>query len=88
MGQTVEAVFENGIFKIVDPSALRLAEGQKVKLVVEEQPQSKEWPSELLASTYDGLSEQEIDEIERIALDRRDFFSRRIADLRLEDWPK
>jgi len=76
MEQTVEAIFENGSFKVIDPSALHLSEGQKVKLVVEEQPKRKEGPLELLTSMYDGLSEQEIDEIERIILDRRDFFRR------------
>ena len=78
MEQAVEAVFENGTFKVADPSALHLSEGQKVKLVVEEQARPKDDPLELLTGMYEGLSEQEIDEIERIILDRRDFFGRDI----------
>ncbi|MCG3159489.1 MAG: hypothetical protein JMDDDDMK_00478 [Acidobacteria bacterium] len=35
-------------------------------------------PLELAAQVYEGLSESEIDEIERIALDRNDFFGERI----------
>ncbi len=53
-----------------------------------EQAPPKQDVMELLAGIYEGLSEQEIDEIERIALDRRDFFSRSIADLHLEEWPE
>jgi len=43
---------------------------------------------ELLAGVDKGLSEQEIDEIQRVALDRCDFFNRSIPDLRLEEWPE
>ena len=43
MEQAVEAVFENGIFKVGDPSALNLFNGQTVKLLIEETPRlSKE----------------------------------------------
>ncbi|MGH9802583.1 MAG: antitoxin family protein [Blastocatellia bacterium] len=77
MEQAVEAVFENGIFRVIEPSVLHIPEGQKVKLMVEETVQPGRQDSlELLTTMYDGLSEQEIDEIERIILDRRDFFGR------------
>ncbi|MEK7832820.1 MAG: hypothetical protein AAB401_17140 [Acidobacteriota bacterium] len=56
--------------------------------VAGEQSPSKPDVLELLTKMYEGLSEQEIDDIECIALDRRDFFSRSIADLHLEEWPK
>ena len=78
MEQVVEAVFENGSFKVVDSSTLHLSEGQKVKLTVEEPLLPKDDPVELLTKMYEGLSEQEIDEIEKIILDRRDFFGRDI----------
>ena len=43
MEQAVEAVFENGIFKVGDPSILNLSNGQTVKLLIEETPRlSKE----------------------------------------------
>lgn len=74
MEQTVEAVFENGSFKVLDPSLLHLSEGQQVRLVIEEEKQSAQDILALAAKVYEGLSKDEIDEIERIALDRRDFF--------------
>ncbi len=74
MEQTVEAVFENGSFKVVDPSPLHLSEGQRVKLIVEESKRSANDILALAAKVYEGLSENEIDEIERIAFDRQDFF--------------
>ncbi len=71
MTQTCEAVFENGVFRPLElPTAL--ADGQRVRLIVEAGE-----PTDVLALAawvYEGLSEAEIKEIERIALDRRDFF--------------
>ena len=43
---------------------------------------------DLAIKVYEGLSEEEIDEIERIALDRRNFFSRSIDELGLDEWPE
>ena len=79
MEQAIEAIFENGTFKIIDPSAfLHLSEGQKVKLVIEEPSRVATDMLALAAQVYEGLSEKEIDEIEQIALDRRDFFGENI----------
>ena len=39
--------------------------------------EQKESSLELLGQVYDGLSEEEIDEIERIILDRRPWFPER-----------
>jgi predicted DNA-binding antitoxin AbrB/MazE fold protein len=70
---TVEAVFENGVFRpLVEPSAV-VTEGQHVRLVVE-LPDATEDILALATSVYDGLSSQEIDELEQIVLDRQDFF--------------
>lgn len=73
--QIVEAVFENGAFHPVDPGRVTIAEGQRVRLLVDDQttPAALESAFEV----YRGLSADEIDEIERIALDRSRFFSRR-----------
>jgi len=78
MEQAVEAIFENGTFKVLDLSALHLSEGQKVKLRVEEPSLTPSEMFALAARIYEGLSDQEIEEIERIALDRRDFFGENI----------
>ncbi len=70
---TVEAIFENGVFRpLTEPTAL-VSEGQHVRLMVE-LPDATEDILALVTSVYDGLSSEEIDELEQIALDRQDFF--------------
>jgi predicted DNA-binding antitoxin AbrB/MazE fold protein len=62
--ETVEAVYEHGSFRLVTPVDLKLSEGQKVHLVVE--PIEK--PEEILAwaaRVYEGLTDEEIDSIEK-----------------------
>ena len=56
----------------INPANLIIEEGQRVKIVVE----SDELPAVLQLATqvYDGLTSEEIAEVEKIALDRRDFF--------------
>jgi len=73
MEQMLEAVFENGTFRLLEPSAVALVDGQHVRLTVE----TEVTPDDVLAlaeRVYDDLSEEEIDEVERISLDRRMFF--------------
>jgi predicted DNA-binding antitoxin AbrB/MazE fold protein len=73
MKQIVEAIYENGVFKPMKP--LNFFEGQQVQLEIENIPEAN--PDDLLelaGMVYDGLTGQEIDEIEKIATDRRDFF--------------
>jgi len=60
MEQAVEAIFENGNFKIIDPAALTLNEGQRVKLLVEEPSQSTPGSLELAARGDEELSKEEI----------------------------
>ena len=76
--QNFEAVFENGVLRPL--ANLQLREGQSVKLTVEND--STLTPEEMLqlaAQVYEGLSEQDIEEIEQIACKRSDFFSLNIA---------
>jgi predicted DNA-binding antitoxin AbrB/MazE fold protein len=73
--QSLDAVYEHGVFRVLDPQELAIPEGQRVRLVVE--PAAKLSPDEMLElafEVYDGLSPEEIQEIERIALDRSNFF--------------
>lgn len=73
MKQIVEAIYENGVFKPVKP--LIFFEGQQVQLEIEDLSEAN--PDDLLelaAMVYDGLTDQEIDEVEEVATDRRDFF--------------
>lgn len=79
MQHILDAVYENGVFRPLKPP--EIPEGQQVRLVIESSATPK--PDEMLklaAQVYQGLSDQEIDEIEQIALDRRDFFSPRSND--------
>jgi len=71
---TVEAIFEDGVFKPVERPGI--SEGERVQLTVE----TTTWPEhedplELAARVYRGLRPEEIDEIERIALERALFFT-------------
>lgn len=75
MKQTINAIYENGVFRPLKSPAI--SEGQQVRLIVE--TISDPTPEELLelaAKVYQGLSAEQSDEIEQIALNRRDFFGR------------
>ena len=77
MSETVEAIYENGVFKPV--KAPRISEGQHVRLTVETAPGAA--PEELLklaAEVYQGLSDKQIHEIEAVALNRTDFFNKQV----------
>ncbi len=70
--ETVEAVYEHGGFRLVAPFDLKLAEGQKVRLVVE--PLEK--PDEILAlaaRVYEDLTDEQIDSIAEHSRRRADF---------------
>src|SRR5207248_2821267 len=86
MTQTIEAVYEQGVFKPLE--RVKLKDGEKVKLSIE-QKQQKLATDEMLRlaqKVYEGLSEQDIAEIEAIALDRSNFG--RITGLTLDCWTR
>ena len=74
MRQTMDAVFENGAFKPLGPAKLTLSPGQRVRLIVETPIENDENVLKLASQVYEGLSDEEIDEIEHIVLDRSSFF--------------
>jgi predicted DNA-binding antitoxin AbrB/MazE fold protein len=76
MSQVIEAVFENGCFRLIEPKTISLHEGQNVRLTIETEESGKELLA-LAAEIYKGLSEEEIKEVEKIALDRKVFFDER-----------
>jgi predicted DNA-binding antitoxin AbrB/MazE fold protein len=76
MTQTVEAIYQNGSFRVIEPKDIPLHEGQNVRLTIEASGNGDDILA-LATDVYDGLSESEIDEIEEIALDRTDFFDRK-----------
>lgn len=78
MKQTVNAIYENGVFRPLKTP--EISEGQQVRLIVETRSDSNpEDLLELAAQVYQGLSAEQIDEIEQIALNRRDFFGEKTA---------
>ena len=77
MINNLDAVFENGAFRPVGDSEISLSNGDRVRLIVEPIHQDAELDVlKLAAKVYTGLSDEDISEIEKIALDRTTFFSR------------
>jgi predicted DNA-binding antitoxin AbrB/MazE fold protein len=76
MTQTLDAVFKDGSFKPLSNGSLPFAEGQRVKLTVETPAEAQDDLIELVAQIYDGLTEEDMNEVERLALDRSSFFGR------------
>jgi predicted DNA-binding antitoxin AbrB/MazE fold protein len=76
--ESIEAVYEHGGFRPIATVDMNLAEGQKVRLVVE----TIDKPDDILAlaaQVYEDLSEAQIDSIERHARRREDFFGERMS---------
>lgn len=78
--QNVEAIFEEGVFKPLQPIN-DLREHQRVTLTVTPQPakvsdEEIEAMLELAFETYEGLSEEQIRAIEAARLDQEQFFKR------------
>jgi len=72
--ETIDAIYVHGVFKPLQ--ALAIPEGQRVRLVVETVNPTPEDLLALAAQVYEGLSSEQVDAIEEIALDRRDFFGK------------
>lgn len=67
--ETLEASFEHGVIRLVQPPSVPLREGQHVRIVVE----TEETPDIILAlaaDVYKGLSSQDMTDVEQIALQR------------------
>lgn len=66
--QLYEATFPNGVFRPKHLVSEAIAEGRHVRLVVE--IEEKGDVLDLATGVYEGLSDEEIDEIEKVARDR------------------
>lgn len=75
MQHAIDAIYENGTFRPVHREVLAITEGQRVRITVDEggDPEALR----LAMSVFDGLSDDDIKEIEGIALDRGSFFGPR-----------
>jgi predicted DNA-binding antitoxin AbrB/MazE fold protein len=78
MNDVIEAIYENGAFRPLHPELVAVANGQLVQLTLKNADKLN--PIERAARVYAGLSEQDIEEIERIALDRKNYFGTRGAE--------
>ena len=73
MVKTIEAIYENGVFKPMSPLP-DISEHKKVTLVIEDNhEESCDILSLLPRKVYDGLSQKDIEDIENLALDRNHF---------------
>lgn len=73
MIQYIDAIYEDGVFRPVYMPAHPLAEGQHVRIVIDAvSPQDS---LSLAVRVYEGLSEEDVKDVERIALDRSNFFT-------------
>ncbi len=71
MSQHIEAIYEDGVLKPLQP--LQLPEHQRVKVTIDEMPESPEDALKAWQRVYEGLSDEEIAELEAIILDRSNF---------------
>lgn len=75
--QTITAIYQNGIFKPLKPVSDEISEGDEVVISVKSKQESVNEIMKLAENFYEGLSEEDIHEIEKIALDRSNFFGDR-----------
>ena len=78
MKHAIDAIYENGAFRPIQQDAVAVADGQRVRITVDDQCEPE--ALRLAMNVYDGLSDKDIDEIEQIALDRDNFFGAGSAD--------
>lgn len=76
--QTIEAIYEDGVFKPLQPIP-DLAEHERVRLVVKPLSKSVSLQQvkamlELAFATYEGLTKEQIEQIEAARLDQEHFF--------------
>ena len=72
MSETIEAIFENGILRPLQK--LDIPEHQRLSITINSL--EKQTPHDIIQladQVFAGLSQEEIDEIEKIALDRTNF---------------
>jgi len=71
MAKTVEAIFEGGVLKPVSP--LTIAEHKRVTLIIEDEPEETSDILSLASMVYNGFSPEDIEDIEKVVLDRTHF---------------
>ncbi len=73
MKQTLDAIYEDGVFK--PTTQLEIPNGQQVRLEVETLSNpSIDDVLFIAAQVYEGLTDQDVNEVEQAAFQRSDFF--------------
>ena len=75
MKHVIDAIYENGTFRPVQSNIIEIVEGTHVRITVDDETEPESL--KLATCVYDGLSDEDIDEIEQIALNRNNFFGTR-----------
>ena len=78
MKHVIDAIYENGTFRPVQSNIIEIAEGTHVRITVDDETEPESL--KLATRVYEGLSDEDIDEIEQIALNRNNFFGTRSVD--------
>jgi predicted DNA-binding antitoxin AbrB/MazE fold protein len=84
MSQVIDAVYEGGVFRPLNPQRIYVEEGNRVKLLMEPIIASDESLPEVLLlarRVYEGLADEQIDAIEAVAFDRSNWGQRRDVSL-------
>jgi len=71
MSRTVEAIFEGGVLKPTSP--LNIPEHKKVTLIIEDEIEESLDILSLATMVYNGLSPEDIENIEKLMLNRSHF---------------
>ncbi|NCO68854.1 MAG: hypothetical protein COZ31_09360 [Nitrospirae bacterium CG_4_10_14_3_um_filter_44_29] len=71
MPKTIEAIFEKGV--LIPMSPINISEHKKIILTIEDEPLESDDILSLSSMVYNGLSPEDIEEIEKLALDRSGF---------------
>lgn len=78
--ETIKAIYTNGVFRPLNPVPDGLVEGDTVQIELKDSPSSEGDVNPIMKiaeNFYEGLTDEDIEEIERIALDRSNFFGDR-----------
>ena len=75
MTKDVDAIYENGTFRPIGDAKIPLTEGTRVRLSVKSVEPASADVLALAATVYAGLSDEDVAEIEQIAMDRSRFFT-------------
>lgn len=71
MTKTIDAIYENGVFKPV--KALDISEHERVTLIIEEKHEEFFDILSLASKVYSGLSPRNIEDMEKLVTDRSNF---------------